>query len=502
MKIQRSSYEAESAYKAMVSESIVEGRLSLPVEKDEIDRVLFVHGKVHTSAESADGKVFMDGNVTFTVVYMTAEGNIDAFDSAAPFRHTEDAPGLGAGMNVFVTGSIKEVSYSLEDGRAVYVKGIVSMTIRGNIPVSYDAVQSSDLDGLQMKMHTSQMAVTKELKKQAIMIREDIRVPQSMPRAERILFCDAYAVVRSIRTEELKIVVEGDIKMMVLYMSEDKSAPLQYFYESMPFGEMLSSESVASGDIVTADVSLYGVGISIAEEESDIFRLTAKLDMVCSVRSMQDVMYMEDAYSLHNKLIITHKDHEVRSLKQAGSAKAIARCAIIIPDSEPPANRVVCMKACPVISAATPGTDRVYIEGLMMYTICYASPQGMTSYDGEVPFEAEAQMEGLQENDDVEVGAEVEYCSFEGAGRDINVRFMMDVMIHAYEVNRMHLISDMEETDEAMVPRKGITIYFADGGESIWDIAKRYSTTLDTVKKYNPDIGDSAEAGQKILIMG
>jgi LysM repeat protein len=55
--------------------------------------------------------------------------------------------------------------------------------------------------------------------------------------------------------------------------------------------------------------------------------------------------------------------------------------------------------------------------------------------------------------------------------------------------------------DEAPMRNQGITIYFADGGETTWDIAKRYTTTLDTVKKFNPEIGDIAEAGQKILIM-
>ena len=50
--------------------------------------------------------------------------------------------------------------------------------------------------------------------------------------------------------------------------------------------------------------------------------------------------------------------------------------------------------------------------------------------------------------------------------------------------------------------KKGVTIYFADGGESTWDIAKRYSTTLEIVKKFNPDIKEQAERGEKILIMG
>lgn len=502
MKVQKSTFQTESAYKAKVSESIVEGKLSLPVEKNDIGRVLFVHGKVNANTEPTDGKVFMDGNVTFSVVYMSAEGNVDAFESASPFRHTEEMEGAGAGMNVYAKGGVKEVQYTVEDSRTIAVKGIVSMMISSSMDMSCEGISGADAADMQVKMHTGKMACTKDYKKETVVMREDIRVPQSMPRAERILFYDAYAVVKSIKTEELKIIVEGDVKMMILYQSEDKSAPLQYFYESVPFGEIVSSENVMAGDVVVADTDMYDMKVDIAEETSDVFRMYSKMNIMCSIKTMRDVEYLEDAYSLKKKLDVTYEKHSYRHTALSGCTKAIARTAIDIPETEPSVSRVVCMKACPRISAATPGTDRVYLEGLMMYTICYASPEGMWSYKGEVPFEAEAQMEGLKASHDVDVSAEVEYCSFEGAGRDISVKFMMDVSIKAYEMGDFMMVKEMEETEESPPMKKGITIYFADGGESTWDIAKRYSTTLDIVKKFNPDIDDRAAQGQKILIMG
>jgi len=502
MNVQKSCFEIESANQSISSESIVEGALSLPVDKDEIARVLLVSGKVYASAEPGEGKVFMDGSVTFTVVYVTADGAVDSFDSAAPFRHSEDAPGMDASMNVYAKGGVRETSHSVEDGRTVYVKGIVSMALRATGTKTCDAVSGSDSGGLETKMYTGKLAAAKEFKKETVTLREDFRVPQSMPRAEQVLMCDAYPVVQSVRLDETKIAVEGEMKIMVLYRSEDKSAPLQYFYESLPFGEIISSDSVTTDDLVWADAGVGALSVGIAEEASDLLSMTCKLMIVCGVRSLRDIEYMQDAYALDRKLDISYDTLENRSLKLSGCAKAIARCAITVPENEPNVNRVLCMKACPVVSAATPGADRVSIEGLMMFTVCYASPEGMASFSGEVPFEAEAQMEGMMSTYDVEVGAETEYCSFEGAGREIGVRFMMDVMVHAYKTDQFSMVSDMEETEGDVPVRKGITIYFADGGESTWDIAKRYATTLGSVKKFNPDIGESAAAGQKILIVG
>jgi hypothetical protein len=502
MKVQKSTFKTETACDTKMSESLVEGRLSVPAEKADIGRILMVQGRVHVGAEPGDGKVFMEGNVRFSVVYMGFEGSIDSFESSSPFRHTENMDNAGAGMNVYAKGSVKEIEYTVEDDRTIYVKGVVSMNISGSVPTAHEAVTGADSPDIQVKSLRRRIAGTKNYMKDTAAIREDIRIPQSMPKAEKILYSDAYAVVKSVKTEDLKIIVEGDIKMMVLYLSEDKSAPLQYYYDSLPFGDILASEGASADDAVLADADLYDLNMDVAEESGDIFRLGAKINVMCMINSQNDIEYMEDAYSLKNRLNVKYNDCSYKHAVLSGSVKAFARSAITIPPYEPSVSRIVCMKASPVIVTATPGSDRVYLEGLMMFSICYASPEGMRSYSGEVPFEAEAQMEGLLPSHSVDVTGEVEYCTFEGAGRDISVKFMMDVQIKAFAQNSFKLVSDVEETEEEAPHKKGITIYFADGDETVWDVAKRYSTTLDNVKKFNPDLEENIQQGQKILIMG
>jgi len=502
MKLQKTSLMTETAYKAKRCESVADGRLSLPAGKNDIDRVLMVQGNVHANAEPADGRVFMDGTVHFSVVFVDIEGNVDSFNSASPFRHSEDMEGAMPGMNVMAKGNMREIEYTVEDGRTVFVRGIVSIQLSGDVSMPAEAVSGTDAPDVQMKMSKQHVMRTKEMRRETVNVREDVRVPQSMPRAEKILSSEAYAVVRSVHIEEMKAIVEGEIRLMVLYLSEDKAAPLQNVYESLPFGQIFNMEGLAPNDNAMGDAELYDMNVDIADDAADILRLSAKISVVCAVHTQSETELMQDAYSLKNKLDVVTEKRSCRCLAMSGCAKAIARSTITIPETHPTVSRVICMKAAPVISAATPGTDRVYIEGLMMFTVCYASPQGMWSYSGETPFEAEAQMEGIKADHDVEVMADVEYCAYEGAGRDLNAKFTMDVTIRAYMQSELSMVSDLKETDEMRQTKKGITIYFADGTESVWDIAKRYATTPDTVKKFNPDLGDNVNAGQKILIMG
>jgi len=502
MNVQKTPFRTETALGLKPSENLVEGRLTVPSEKADIGRVLLVDGKVHANAEPGDGKVFVEGTVKFFVVYIGPEGNIDSFESSSPFRHTENVENAGAGMNVYAKGNVKEIEYNVEDGRTLYIKGVVYISLNGNVAVTREAVTALDSPDAQVKTRRMKIASIKGFRQDATALREDIRIPQNMPRAQKVLYSDAYPVIKSVRNEDMKIIAEGDVKLMILYLSEDANAPLQYFHETVPFGSMIAFDNASPGDAVLSDADLYGLEIEMAEGEGDILRMSANINVMLSVVSQGEFETLSDAYSLKNRLNIRRADCSYVSPVFTGAAKAIARAAITIPEDQSGISRIICVKASPVILTATPYTDRAYLEGLMMFTVCYSSPEGMRGFSGETPFETEVQMEGLMPSHSIEASAEVEYCSYESAGRDLNVKFMMDVAIKAFETNGFSIVSDVEDTGEAVPRKKGITIYFSDGGEDVWDIAKRYSTTLDTVRSFNPDLGDSMEQGQKILIIG
>jgi hypothetical protein len=500
MKVQKTSLQTETAGREVLSESLVEGRLPLPSEKADIDRILFIQGRAHVGAEPTDGRIFMDGSVIFSVVYISADGDIESFDASSPFRHSEEMPGAGANMNVLAKGNVRDIEYSADDSRTVYVKGIVSVSLRGAMPRSIETVSGAGEPNLQVRTARQPLAMTRDIKRDTLVLREDVRIPQSMPMAIRILTSDAYPVVKSVRAEDMKIVVEGELRVTALYISEDRGAPLQQFTESVPFGQILPADNLEPNDNVAADANLMDFALSTVEDAGDILRLNARISLVCATRTVRDAEYMEDAYSLASRLNVSYADQTCRQLRRWGCVRTFARSGISIPSTQPGVSRVVCFKATPAILAARPGEGRVYLEGLMMFTMCYTSPDGMYSHSGEVPFEAEALLEGITASDEIEANADVESASCEGTGRELSVKFMLDVALRAYAEVGIRLVTDIKDTEEPNARNGGITIYFADGGESTWDIAKRYATTPDNIKKFNPDIGDNAAPGQKVLI--
>ena len=65
----------------------------------------------------------------------------------------------------------------------------------------------------------------------------------------------------------------------------------------------------------------------------------------------------------------------------------------------------------------------------------------------------------------------------------------------------MEIIEEITpDFDVTTDPCPPVVIYFADEGEKVWDIAKRYSVTPDSIMLTNKLDSESLKKGQKICI--
>ena len=62
------------------------------------------------------------------------------------------------------------------------------------------------------------------------------------------------------------------------------------------------------------------------------------------------------------------------------------------------------------------------------------------------------------------------------------------------------LIED-EDTQSTCKKMPGMVVYVADGGETIWNVGKKYRAPLEPIRSLNQLTEDELQRGQKILIV-
>ena len=77
------------------------------------------------------------------------------------------------------------------------------------------------------------------------------------------------------------------------------------------------------------------------------------------------------------------------------------------------------------------------------------------------------------------------------------------VKLSVYSSDSIRAVTDITVDDSARKERDGdyaIKLYFGAENEDVWDIAKRYSTSVDAVMEENDLAGDRLEKGGMLLI--
>ena len=124
--------------------------------------------------------------------------------------------------------------------------------------------------------------------------------------------------------------------------------------------------------------------------------------------------------------------------------------------------------------------------------------------NGEIPFTVVVEMLGVNEKMKSIVKCDIEdiYVSLEA--NTIAVKLTLSTLIKVfYEVKRFFISDIVEGENESVVKKPSVTIYVVNKNDTLWNLAKKYKTTVEELVKLNSiENPDSIFPGEKLIIPG
>ena len=82
----------------------------------------------------------------------------------------------------------------------------------------------------------------------------------------------------------------------------------------------------------------------------------------------------------------------------------------------------------------------------------------------------------------------------------VEVKYILHLDCHDVQLASEALVTQVEQ-EPAEEAEPGILMYFSQPGESLWDIAKRYRVSCDSLKRMNPDLEeDGSTQAQRVIL--
>ncbi|MDR7857585.1 SPOCS domain-containing protein [Tissierella sp.] len=487
------------------TQALVETEIYLNPSKPNINKILWTDGTVEIlTTKVIRDRIVISGVVKFKVVYRSeeVENNIYSIDTNADFREEIEILGITEEMSAMIKPNIEYIQEEILDERKMALKALVSLEGKVEEGNTIEIIKSaSDMKDLQTLKETIKYKEIYGRETSYAIVKEAFEISDEKPAIEEILKVSITAYEQESTVVEDRIIVSGIVNARIIYYGENKMSSIE---EEIPFNHFLEIPGALSGCQGELLIEVVEGGYEVLENdegELKVLDIETKLRISGTAFDENEKSLIVDAYSTREKIKLVMEE-----INLIENVKAITHKENIYKDlSNNGIKEIYDLSGHPIIIETRFGEEEIIIEGILSLQVIYLEEgtEEIATLREEIPYKYYLPLEDKRPGGLIDIDINLESIK-PIISKD---SFSIEAVIkHKIKINRNRLlsvISSIEETGELIDKknRPSITIYIVQRDTVLWDIAKRYNTTIEEILQGNENINpNNILPGEKIII--
>ena len=130
--------------------------------------------------------------------------------------------------------------------------------------------------------------------------------------------------------------------------------------------------------------------------------------------------------------------------------------------------------------------SKVLYEGEIQITYIFSTNNGLESKRTTIPFSFNQDFPGVCNQSSIETKIELQNQEFI-VSTDENIDAKIDIMFTTYLIKNtnINVIDDISEEESKNKDTSSLVIYFVKNGDTLWKIAKKFSSTVSEIERVN-----------------
>lgn len=466
-----------------------------------------------TKQEVMKDKIYVEGKVIYNVMYLAKqEDKMEVFNVSytSKFTNSIELNGALPKMRLETECYVEHMDCNIINERKIGIEGIVK--IKAEVYKKYDIGVVKDIKGADnIQFLKNPTSVDKIVGNVSVNMpaNSTMKIKSDKPEIDSIVKVDINIHKRSVKILEDKVQVEAFALIGVLYKSSTTKM-LEYVSDDV----FISKEAELKG--ASSDMSSYGKfdleAVDYNVEDNDagerrIINVEALVKSEVTVMSKEDIEMIEDAYSPDMMMKMERKSYNVNIIHGSSDSEEIVKENIEIPSDLPKAESVIMCSGMACVTDKKIVEDKVIVEGIIKtYSIYKTSDKDkpLSAVSDEIPFSSTVEISGCKIDMQSIAKVYIESIDASVEANTIAVKAVVNVYANVSYLNNKDFLVNIVP-DEGKIPKKNasITIYVVQSGDTLWKIAKKYYTTVDTLLSVN-NIEDENKIvpGTKLIIPG
>ena len=465
---------------------IVEGDMIVPDSKPDILNTISTSGVVCIyKKELQEEKIRIDGNINTYIMYLPdqSEEGVRGLNTNLDFSEMINIPNCNSEMQSNIKTTIKSIECKVINGRELGIKATLEIEItisqKEEMEIVNDITENEDIQMLKDTVNVNSLIGTGETK---LFAKDTIQI-DSIDLLAEILKLSVNITDKDIKISYNKILTKSEVEVRIMYLTEDNRINETTY--KIPTVGFIDIPDISEENICDVNYEIKNIIVKPNNQEEHSIYVEIEMDVTCDTYEEKQINLIKDMYSPSQNLnvqkqqILTMCDkqtrNETKNINEVVNLGEIRGLSLIDVDT------VV------EFSKENKINSKILYEGESKLRFIFTnSAMQVIIKEASIPFDYV--IDDLINGEELNTNNEIEIKSQDFIiknDEEINANLNLGIRTDMYRNSNMDLISEISEDGEREEQDYSLIIYIVKKGDTLWNIAKKFGSTVDDIARAN-----------------
>ncbi len=496
----------EAVFESTAEQSL-DADINLPDYCPEIQRILKCSVTPNINAvQNTSGRITADVNAVVRLLYVGESGKIAAYEQGYPIQKFTESNKINSECSVNVNVNPDYVNCRAVNPRRIDIRAMMTFTFKAYQKRNEDILCFAEGAGIQTMKKACNFASLSGVCEKLFSMSEVVELTQDKKTISQIINTSSSAIPKDVKIINNKALIKGDCAVKIYYIGEDNNT-IECIEHSMPISQIIEIDGINENSVSSLRLSITSceaVPKVDSSGETRLIDLNARISAFMTAFDETPLELITDAYSTDYDLKTANKSIEILNINDSINTSFTNKVVF-----ESIGVSIDCVQAvwCSDIKYSFSSKDDLCaVNGTYQATVLYKDSDNQISMI-QKPVDFDFSVKLKEKTDRVICHGSVQLlacsCAVTGDSRfELKTEMLVSGVVLSSSTHKY--INSIEITSEGLKTNRGcaLTLYFCDKGESVWNIARKYNTTVDAIMNENEMNSDIIENSGMILIPG
>ena len=472
------------------AEQSFDAEINLPDYCPEIQRVLKCSLTPNVvSVQHSNGRITVDVNAKLNLIYCGENGNVSGYEQNYQIQKFIDSAKLNSECAVSVKVNSDYLNCRAVNPRKLEAKGMLTFIFKAEKKRDENILCYADGGGIQLRTEDIKTASLLGVTERAFNIGEVIEIGSDKKSVGNIINISSFADYTDIKMINNKALIKGNCYVKIYYIP-DEGESVESVEHSMPISQIVELEGLNDNCVSTLKLTVIGCEAVPKSDSSGSIRLidlNLRVSAYMAAFEENEITLINDSYSVQHECDNEFKSAELLQLCDSFNTSFTNKVVL-----ESIGVSVECIHAvwCSDLKYNfTAKDEKCSVTGTYTVTVIYKDTDGKCgAIIKPVDFDCSVKLKNKSERMNVIGCAQISGCSSSVTGDsrlELKTEIVAQGLVLSSFIKKYISNIDLHSESKKKNDSCALTIYYYDNGENVWNIARRYNTTVSAVMNEN-----------------